>query len=162
MNHDKATLAGGCFWGMEELIRQWPGVISTRVGYTGGATENPRYESVKMGRTGHAEAIEIIFDPDRTSYALILQRFFKIHDPTTPGRQGNDVGSQYRSAIFFHDDQQKKTAEEVIAIVDAAHFWPKPIVTQLEAATVFYPAEEYHQKYLVKNPGGYTCHYERS
>jgi len=159
--HQTATLAGGCFWGVEELLRELPGVISTRVGYTGGRTANPRYEDVKTGSTGHAEAIEIIFDPSRLSYQDLLLFFFRLHDPTTLNRQGNDRGTQYRSAIFFHDDAQRQTAEAVKAKVDASGKWPKPVVTEIAKASAFYTAEEYHQKYLVKNPGGYTCHFVR-
>ncbi len=156
-----ATLAGGCFWGVEELFRELPGVISTRVGYTGGSLANPRYEDVKTGRTGHAEALEISFDPKRLSYADLLRFFFRLHDPTTRNQQGNDRGSQYRSAIFFHDEEQKRLAAEVMAEVDRSGKWPKPVVTELVPATAFYSAEDYHQKYLVKNPGGYTCHFLR-
>lgn len=156
-----ATLAGGCFWGVEELIRELPGVLSTRVGYTGGRTANPRYEDVKTGTTGHAEAIEIIFDPSQLSYQDLLLFFFRLHDPTTRNRQGNDRGTQYRSAIFFHDEAQRQTAEAVKAKVDASGKWPNPVVTEIVEASPFYTAEEYHQKYLVKNPGGYTCHFVR-
>jgi len=156
-----ATLAGGCFWGMEEIIRKIPGVTETLVGYTGGHTPNAKYEQVKTGQTGHAESIQITFDPEKISYADVLGWFFKMHDPTTKNRQGNDVGSQYRSAIFYHSEAQKKTAEEVKAKVDKSGKWKKPIVTEIVAATPFYPAEDYHQKYLQKNPGGYTCHYIR-
>jgi methionine-S-sulfoxide reductase len=156
-----ATLAGGCFWGMEELIRQQPGVLDTLVGYTGGHTVNPVYEQVHTGATGHAEAIQITFDPARTSYEAILTFFFHIHDPTTPNRQGNDIGSQYRSAIFYHDAEQKAVAERVKAKVDATGFWPRKVTTEIVPAGPFYPAEDYHQKYLVKNPGGYTCHFVR-
>jgi peptide methionine sulfoxide reductase msrA/msrB len=157
-----ATLAGGCFWGMEELIRQQPGVLDTLVGYTGGHTVNPVYEQVHTGATGHAEAIQITFDPAKTSYEAILTFFFHIHDPTTPNRQGNDIGSQYRSAIFYHDAEQKAVAERVKAKVDATGFWPRKVTTEIVAAGHFYPAEDYHQKYLVKNPGGYTCHFVRN
>jgi peptide methionine sulfoxide reductase msrA/msrB len=157
-----ATLAGGCFWGMEELIRQQPGVLDTLVGYTGGHTVNPVYEQVHTGATGHAEAIQITFDPAKTSYEAILTFFFHIHDPTTPNRQGNDIGSQYRSAIFYHDAEQKAVAERVKAKVDATGFWPRKVTTEIVAAGPFYPAEDYHQKYLVKNPGGYTCHFVRN
>ncbi|MBM4254001.1 MAG: peptide-methionine (S)-S-oxide reductase MsrA, partial [Deltaproteobacteria bacterium] len=128
---------------------------------TGGHTANPRYEDVKTGSTGHAEAIEIIFDPSRLSYQDLLLFFFRLHDPTTLNRQGNDRGTQYRSAIFFHDDAQRQTAEAVKAKVDASGKWPKPVVTEIAKASAFYTAEEYHQKYLVKNPGGYTCHFVR-
>lgn len=158
---ETATLAGGCFWGVEELIREFPGVVSTRVGYTGGASANPLYTQVKTGTTGHAESIKVAFDPRKTSYEALLQFFFRLHDPTTPNRQGNDVGTQYRSAIFYHSPMQKETAERVKAAVDASGKWPKPLVTAIEPAGPWYDAEDYHQKYLVKNPGGYTCHWVR-
>ncbi len=157
----RATLAGGCFWGVEELFRQQPGVLATTVGYTGGSVDQPVYEQVKTGRTGHAESIEINFDPSKTSYEAILRFFFTLHDPTTENRQGNDVGTQYRSVIFFHDEDQRTTAERVKKEVDDSKKWPKPLVTEIVAATPFYPAEGYHQDYLQKNPGGYTCHYVR-
>ena len=161
--HDtaRALLAGGCFWGMQDLIRKVPGVIRTRVGYTGGTLDNPTYKDVKTGTTGHAEAIEIVFDPARVSYRKLLEWFFQIHDPTTRNRQGNDIGSQYRSAIFFTDASQKDVAEAVIAAVEASGRWPGPVVTQLVPATAFYEAEDYHQDYLEKTPNGYTCHYAR-
>lgn len=157
----KAILAGGCFWGVEELFRKLPGVIETRVGYTGGEKEFPTYKEVCTGTTGHAEAIEVVFNEDETSFADILRFFFKIHDPTTKNRQGNDAGSQYRSTIFFIDDIQRSDAEKVIKEVDISGKWEKPIVTTLEAFKDFYLAEEYHQDYLMKNPGGYTCHFIR-
>ncbi len=157
-----ATLAGGCFWGMEEILRLQPGVLETRVGYTGGTTENPVYEQVKRGNTGHVEAIEVTFDPSALSYEALLGLFFRMHDPTTRNRQGNDLGTQYRSAIFTHSEAQKKVAEEVRSKVDASGRWNRPIVTEIVSVTQFHPAEEYHQKYLVKNAGGYTCHYLRS
>lgn len=158
---EKALLAGGCFWGVEDLFRKMPGVIQTEVGYTGGHAPNPRYETVKTGETGHAESIEITFDPQVTSYENILKFFFQLHDPTTLNRQGNDRGSQYRSAIFYLDEEQKKTAEEVKALVDASGQWKSPVVTEIVPAGKFYSAEAYHQDYLEKNPGGYTCHYVR-
>ncbi len=158
---EKATLAAGCFWGVEELIRNLPGVLKTEVGFTGGSILNPKYEQVKTGTTGHAEAIEIEFDPTKISYKQILEFFFKMHDPTTVDRQGNDIGSQYRSSIFFHSDVQKKTAEEVIDQVNKSGKWKKPIVTTVVAATTFYSAEGYHQDYLQKHPDGYTCHWVR-
>ena len=162
MQHDstltqRAILAGGCFWGMEELFRKLPGVLDTTVGYTGGSAANPTYES----HAGHAEAIELVFDPARTTYRAILEFFFKIHDPTTKNRQGNDVGSAYRSAIFYADDAQKSVAEELIAQVNASGKWPGPVVTELVPAVTFYPAEGYHQDYLQRLPHGYTCHFER-
>jgi peptide methionine sulfoxide reductase msrA/msrB len=156
-----ATLAGGCFWGMEELLRKLPGVQYIVVGYTGGTTDHPTYEDVHTGRTGHAEAVEIAFDPKVLSYEAILRYFFRLHDPTTPNRQGNDVGTQYRSAIFFHDEEQRRIAERVQAEVDASGKWPKQVVTQIVPAGKFYPAEDYHQDYLQKHPGGYTCHFLR-
>ncbi len=156
-----ATLAGGCFWGVEELIRTQPGVLRTTVGYTGGRTENPRYENVKTGSTGHAEAIEIEFDPAKISFENILRYFFTLHDPTTSNRQGNDRGSQYRSAIFVHGEEQRAIAEKVIRAVNESGAWKAPIVTEIVPAAKFYPAEDYHQDYLQKNPGGYTCHWVR-
>lgn len=156
-----ATLAGGCFWGVEELIRALPGVIETRVGYTGGTLPNATYDKVKTGATGHAESIEIVFDPSRIKYADILEFYFKMHDPTTENRQGNDVGSQYRSEIFAHSDEQRRAAEEMIRKVNASGAWKRPVVTKISQATAFWPAEDYHQDYLKKNPGGYTCHYVR-
>ena len=156
-----ATFAGGCFWGMEEILRKIPGVISTRVGYTGGTTLRPTYEEVHSGSTGHAEAVEVIFDPAKISYEQLLGYFFRMHDPTTLNRQGNDIGTSYRSAIFYHSDAQREIAERVKAQVDKSGKWPAPIVTEIVAAGPFWPAEEEHQKYLQKHPGGYTCHYLR-
>lgn len=156
-----ATLAGGCFWGMEDIIRKIPGVITTTVGYTGGTLPNATYEDVKTGKTQHAEAVQVEFDPAKLSYEDLLGWFFRMHDPTTANRQGNDIGTQYRSAIFFHSEAQKAAAEKVKTKVDASGKWKRPIVTEIVPATPFYRAEEYHQKYLIKNPGGYTCHYLR-
>lgn len=156
-----ATLAGGCFWGMEELIRNQPGVLKTRVGYTGGATPNATYNLVKTGRTGHAEAIEIIYDPSLISYEKLLGWFFQIHDPTTKDRQGNDRGSQYRSAIWYADAAQRETAEKVIAAVEASGKWPGPVVTEVAPVGDFWEAEPEHQDYLQRYPNGYTCHYVR-
>ncbi|NQZ01509.1 MAG: peptide-methionine (S)-S-oxide reductase MsrA [Bdellovibrionales bacterium] len=156
-----ATLAGGCFWGVEELFRQIDGVIDTEVGYTGGETDNPVYETVKTGTTGHAESIQIEFDPNKVSYAEILDFFFSIHDPTTENRQGNDVGSQYRSEIFFHSQQQLSVAQEIIQKWEQSGKWQKPIVTKVSEARTFFSAEDFHQDYLKKHPGGYTCHYVR-
>ncbi len=157
-----ATLAGGCFWGMEELLRKIPGVIRTEVGYEGGISPNPTYEQVKTGQTGYAESVKVWFDPTKLSYADLLEKwFFKMHDPTTLNQQGNDVGTQYRSVIFYDSDDQKKIAEEIITKVEKSGFWKKPIVTQVKPAGHFAPAEEYHQDYLQKNPVGYTCHYLR-
>jgi peptide methionine sulfoxide reductase msrA/msrB len=160
-SEEVATLAGGCFWGMEDLLRKQPGVIRIEVGYTGGTLPNPRYEDTHDGKSGHAEAVRIVFDPAKTSYAALLRFFFRIHDPTTPNRQGNDVGTQYRSAIFYASEEQRRVAEQVKAEVDASGKWKRPIVTQIVPAGPWYRAEEYHQDYLVKNPGGYTCHYVR-
>jgi len=156
-----ATLAGGCFWGVEDIIRTFPGVVSTTVGYTGGQLANPHYEEVSTGQTGHAEAIEVKYDPSKITYEELLNLFFRLHDPTTVNRQGNDRGTQYRSAIFYHSDEQKKIADKVIANVNKSGKWKHPIVTEVTQATAFYPAEDYHQDYLQKNPGGYTCHYLR-
>jgi methionine-S-sulfoxide reductase len=158
MNLEKATLAGGCFWGVEELIRQQPGVVSTVVGYTGGDVANATYEN----HEGHAEAVEITFDPARTSFENILLFFFKMHDPTTVNRQGNDVGSSYRSAIFYHSEAQRQTAEKVKARVDKSGAWKRPVVTEIVPAKTFWTAEDYHQDYLQKHPHGYTCHYVRN
>jgi methionine-S-sulfoxide reductase len=157
----KATLAGGCFWGMEELLGNIPGVLETTVGYTGGQLENPSYEQVCQGSTQHAEAVEVIFDPATISYGELLIYFFRMHDPTTLNQQGHDRGSQYRSAIFYHSEDQQKTAQEIIQNLTNEKKWPRPIVTEIVAASTFWPAEEYHQDYLKKNPGGYTCHWLR-
>jgi methionine-S-sulfoxide reductase len=156
---ETATLAGGCFWGVEELVRKLPGVTDTTVGYAGGTLDNPRYEDVKTGRTGHAESLQIAFDPSKISYDDILDFFFRLHDPTTANRQGNDVGTQYRSAIFYHDEAQRDAAQR--AIQRAQPKWSRPVVTEVVAFTSFYPAEDYHQDYLQRNPHGYTCHYLR-
>ena len=154
---EKAILAGGCFWGVEELIRRLPGVAGTIVGYTGGDVPNATYRN----HGTHAEGIEIEFDPGVLSYRKLLEFFFQIHDPTTLNRQGNDRGLSYRSAIFYLDDEQKQTAEALIKELDASGKWPGPIVTAVEPATDFWNAEEEHQDYLQKNPYGYTCHYIR-
>jgi len=156
--YETAILAGGCFWGMEEIIRQIPGVTRTTVGYTGGTTANPTYEEVCTGGTGHAEAIQVEFDSIRLTYEELLDYFFRMHDPTTVNRQHNDVGTQYRSAIFYNSDAQQQTAERVKGRWDQSGKFSRPIVTEITAAGKFYPAEEYHQEYLVKHPGGYTCH----
>lgn len=158
---ESALLAGGCFWGMEDILRQIPGVIDTEVGYTGGKTSGPTYRDICQGDTGHAEAIRVDFDPAKLSYETLLEYFFRMHDPTTRNRQGNDFGSQYRSAIFYFNDEQKKTAEKVKQAVDKSGKWQRPVVTEITSAGSFYPAEDYHQDYLKKNPGGYTCHYLR-
>lgn len=158
---ETAILAGGCFWGVEDLIRKLPGVIETQVGYTGGETKNPLYTQVKTGTTNHAEAIKIIFDPSILKYSELLEFFFRMHDPTTPNRQGNDVGTQYRSAIFYKSELQKKVAQEIKDRVEKSGKWKKSIVTEIIPASEFYDAEDYHQDYLKKNPGGYTCHWIR-
>ena len=152
-----AILAGGCFWGMQELVRRQPGVLSTRVGYTGGSNDHPTYQN----HPGHAEALEIVFDPEVTSFRELLEFFFQVHDPTTKNRQGNDIGTSYRSAIFYLDDDQKRVAEETIADVDASGLWPGKVVTEVTAAREFWEAEPEHQDYLQRYPSGYTCHYVR-
>jgi peptide-methionine (S)-S-oxide reductase len=158
---ETAYLAGGCFWGMQDLIRRLPGVVSTQVGYTGGALENATYQHVRSGSTGHTEAIEVVFDPAAVSYRDILELFFQIHDPSTADQQGNDRGTQYRSAIFWADDAQQQTALDTIADVEASDLWPGRVVTQVVQAGAFWPAEPEHQDYLARNPGGYTCHFVR-
>jgi len=150
----KIVLAGGCFWGLEDLIRKQLGVINTEVGYTGGKVINPTYKN----HEGHAEAVEIEYDEKITSYKKLLDFFFQIHNPTTLNRQGNDVGTSYRSAIFYGNEAERKEAENFIDIVNKSKRWQDPVVTSLEPLDVFYPAEDYHQDYLQKNPGGYTCH----
>ena len=150
----KAYLAGGCFWGLEDLFRKLPGVIETEAGYTGGKDENPTYEN----HSGHAEALEIEYDSEKISYKKILDFFFQIHNPTTLNQQGNDIGTSYRSAIFYQNEEEKEVAGEMIDIVNGSERWPNPVVTTLEPFTRFWRAEEYHQDYLQKNPGGYTCH----
>jgi peptide-methionine (S)-S-oxide reductase len=157
MERERAVLAGGCFWGMQDLIRRRPGVISTRVGYTGGNVRNATYRN----HDGHAEAIEITFDPSKLSYREILEFFFQIHDPTTVDRQGNDIGTSYRSAIFYVSDEQKRVAEDTIADVDASGLWPGKVVTELAPAGEFWEAEPEHQDYLERLPNGYTCHFVR-
>ena len=151
-------LSGGCFWGMEELVRKIPGVLETEAGYTGGNTPDAVYDQVKAGQTGHAESLRIVFDPQKLSYRHLLFEFFRMHDPTTLNQQGNDIGTQYRSAIFYLDEEQKQIAEEVVKTVDTSGDWKVKVVTEVVRFKEFYRAEEYHQKYLVKNPGGYTCH----
>lgn len=161
MSSEVAILAGGCFWGMEELVRRQKGVLSTRVGYTGGETLNPTYKDICTKQTGHAEALRIVFDPAETSFREILELFFQIHDPTTVNRQGNDVGPQYRSAIFCMTAEQKAVALDTIADVDASGLWPGKVITEVVEASDFWEAEGYHQDYLQKNPFGYTCHFVR-
>jgi peptide-methionine (S)-S-oxide reductase len=154
---EKATFAGGCFWGIEKIFGELEGVTSTRVGYTGGAVKNPGYELVCSGLTGHAEAIELEYDPSIISYDELVEFFFTHHDPTALNRQGNDIGTQYRSAIFYHSPEQKAAGVKAVAFLEEAKIFKKPVATTLEPAGEFYAAEEYHQKYLKKNPGGY-CH----
>lgn len=154
---NRAVLAGGCFWGMQDLFRKLPGVVSTRVGYTGGDVPNATYRN----HGSHAEGIEIIFDPDRVSYRRLLELFFQIHDPTTRNRQGNDRGASYRSAIYYVDDEQKEVAEETIADVNASGLWPGAVVTEIEPVGDFWEAEPEHQDYLERFPNGYTCHFPR-
>ncbi|MET3911807.1 peptide-methionine (S)-S-oxide reductase [Bradyrhizobium sp. S3.3.6] len=157
MTTERAVLAGGCFWGMQDLIRKQPGVISTRVGYTGGRVKNATYRN----HEGHAEAIEIMFDPAKTSFRTMLEFFFQIHDPTTFNRQGNDLGTSYRSAIFYTSDEQKHVAEDTIADVEASGLWPGKVVTEVAPAGEFWEAEPEHQDYLERYPDGYTCHFIR-
>ncbi|WP_432380503.1 peptide-methionine (S)-S-oxide reductase MsrA [Duganella sp. P38] len=157
MTTEKVILAGGCFWGMQDLIRKMPGVVSTRVGYSGGDVANATYRN----HGSHAEAIEIVFDPAVTSYRKILEFFFQIHDPSTPNRQGNDLGTSYRSAIFYASAEQKAVAEDTIADVNASGLWPGKVVTELAPAGPFWEAEPEHQDYLQRIPNGYTCHYVR-
>lgn len=157
-----AVLAGGCFWGMQEILREIPGVLETEVGYTGGTTANPSYEDVSSGRSGHAEAVRVVYDENVLGFRQLLSDwFFRMHDPTTRNRQGNDVGTQYRSAIFVTNASQRQIAESVIRELDKSGKFSAPIVTTIEDAGSFTPAEEYHQDYLQKHPGGYTCHYLR-
>ncbi|WP_217382803.1 peptide-methionine (S)-S-oxide reductase MsrA [Streptomyces sp. NK08203] len=153
----KAVLAGGCFWGMQDLIRKQPGVVSTRVGYTGGDTQNATYRN----HGDHAEAIEILYDPARTSYRDLLEFFFQVHDPSTSDQQGNDIGRSYRSAIYYADEDQLRTARDTIADVDASGLWPGPVVTEVEPLGDFWQAEPEHQDYLERYPNGYTCHFPR-
>ena len=154
MNQETAILAGGCFWGLEDLIRKQTGVLDTEVGYTGGQNDNPTYQH----HPGHAEALLITYDPTQTNFKRILDFFFQVHNPTTLNRQGNDIGTAYRSAIFYKNDAEKAVAQEMIEIVNASGRWNSPVVTTLEPFTTFWNAEDYHQDYLVKNPNGYTCH----
>lgn len=148
------VLAGGCFWGLEDLIRKLPGVTDTEAGYSGGENENPSHEN----HPGHAEALEIVYNDAETTYEKILDYFFRVHNPTTLNQQGNDRGTSYRSAIFYKNDEEKKAAGNFITIVNNSGYWQEPVVTTLEPLTRFWPAENYHQDYLMKNPGGYTCH----
>lgn len=159
-NKNTILLAGGCFWGMEELFRKYPGVLETEVGYTGGDLEDPKYADVKSGQTGHAEALRIVYD-DTANLEEILHFFFRIHDPTTVNRQGNDKGTQYRSAVFVRNKDQRNSVVKVIKEVEKLKRFSSPIVTTIEEERIWYPAEEFHQKYLEKSPGGYTCHFLR-
>ena len=157
MSEQRAVLAGGCFWGMQDLIRRQPGVLTTRVGYTGGHVANATYRN----HAGHAEAIEIVFDPAKTSFRQMLEFFFQIHDPTTLNRQGNDLGTSYRSAIFYANDEQRRIAEDTIADVEASGLWPGKVVTEVTPVSDFWEAEPEHQDYLERIPNGYTCHFIR-
>ena len=157
MNTEKAILAGGCFWGMEDLFRKQPGIVSTRVGYTGGNVKNANYRN----HGTHAEAIEVVYDPSKTDFRKVLEFFFQIHDPTTKNRQGNDRGTSYRSAIYYNTDEQMRVAVDTIADVNASGLWPGKVVTEVEPASDFWEAEPEHQDYLLQNPGGYTCHFPR-
>ncbi len=154
---ETAILAGGCFWGMQDLVRRRPGVLSTRVGYSGGDVPNATYRN----HGTHAEALEVVFDPELTSYRDLLEFFFQVHDPSTKNRQGNDIGLSYRSAVFYTSDEQKRVAEDTIADVDASGLWPGPVVTEVAPAGPFWEAEPEHQDYLLKYPNGYTCHFPR-
>jgi methionine-S-sulfoxide reductase len=160
-NHQTAYLAGGCFWGMEELVRLIPGVLATEVGYCGGSAETAFYEHVKTGKTGHAESLKVVFDAAQLSYSHLLFEFFRLHNPTTPNRQGNDIGTAYRSVIFYTNEEQQRVAKIVIQSVDTSGEWQAPVVTEVVPFAAFYRAENYHQKYLLKNPLGYTCHFVR-
>ncbi|QDV68916.1 Peptide methionine sulfoxide reductase MsrA 3 [Rosistilla carotiformis] len=155
--NERAVLAGGCFWGMEDLFRRQPGVVATRVGYTGGDVPQATYRN----HGTHAEAIEVLFDPEETNFRELLEFFFKIHDPTTVNRQGNDRGTSYRSAIYYTNDDQKDVAEKTIADVNASGIWPGKVVTEVEPVSDFWEAEPEHQDYLLRNPTGYTCHFPR-
>lgn len=156
--HKQIILGGGCFWGLEDLLRKQVGVIDTEVGYAGGTNDNPTYEH----HPGHAEVVQVTYDPAQTSLHQLVRYFFKIHDPTTVDRQGNDIGTSYRSVIFYNTADEKAEIERIIVQVSASGVYPDPVVTQVIPATAFYTAEDYHQDYLRKNPGGYTCHFERA
>ncbi|MDX8379837.1 MAG: peptide-methionine (S)-S-oxide reductase MsrA [Gallionella sp.] len=160
--HHSAYLAGGCFWGMEELLRQIPGVLSTEVGYTGGETLDANYEAVKTGHTGHAESLHIVFDSKQVSYRHLLFEFFRRHNPTTRHKQGNDIGSHYRSAIFYLNKEQHDIAQDVVKTIDTKGDWQAQLVTEVVPFKIFYRAEECHQHYLIKHPGGYHCHHLRN
>ena len=161
MAKEIAVIAAGCFWGVEELLRALDGVLETEVGYCNGNGENPVYTLVKTGTTGHAEAVKITFDPTKITYETLINKFYQLHDPTTANQQGNDIGTQYRSAIFYVSEEQKATAEKVTKEVEASGVFKKPIVTEITLLKKFWSAEEYHQDYLQKNPDGYMCHYWR-
>ncbi len=161
-NLQKIHLAGGCYWGMEELFRHMPGVVATKVGFSGGHIANVAYREVTTGTTGHAETLMVEFDADKVSLKHLLFEFFRVHNPTKPNQQGNDIGTQYRSTIFYANDEQKVMAEQVIASVNASGQWGMPVVTKLEPFQAFYPAEEKHQKYIMHFPDGYTCHHRRN
>ena len=154
-------LAGGCYWGLEDLIRNIPGVEKTQVGFTGGLVKNVSYKEVSNGNTGHAESIKVVFDNERLTFDNLLFEFFSMHNPTTVNQQGNDIGSQYRSAIFYSNQNQKEISNKVIDIVNQSKKWDSPVVTGVVPFTEFYPAQDSHQKYLIKNPGGYSCHFDR-
>ena len=160
-NTDVATIAGGCFWGVEELIRAQEGVVDTETGYAGGTSEKPTYREVCTGKTGHAEAVQITFDATQTTYQKILEFFFRMHDPTTLNRQHNDVGTQYRSAIFYNSPEQKQIAAEVVEAINKSGKWKSPVVTEIVPLVKFYPAESEHQDYLQRIPDGYNCHFVR-
>jgi len=157
MTTELATLAGGCFWCLEAVFEQLRGVTKVVSGYSGGQVPNPSYEAVCTGTTGHAEVVQVTFDPDELSYRDLLRVFFTLHDPTTLDRQGGDMGTQYRSAIFYHDDEQRRTAEEVVRELEAEHVFDDPIVTRIEPLQAFYPAEEYHREYYRRNPNQPYC-----
>jgi methionine-S-sulfoxide reductase len=162
MTTETIYLAGGCFWGMEDLLRKIPGVLETECGYTGGHLPNPRYEDTHESKSGHAESVKVVYDPAVLKLeTLLAEHFFKMHDPTTKNRQGNDIGTQYRSAIFWFAEEQRAVAEAVKAQAQASGLWKRPITTEIAQASAWWKAEEYHQDYLVKNPGGYSCHYYR-
>ena len=162
MNLETAYIAGGCYWGLENLIGQIDGIKETIVGFSGGHIDDVTYNEVSSGNTGHAETIMIKFDQDLLSFESLLLEFFKLHNPTTPNQQGNDIGTQYRSSIFYTSDSQKATAENVIKKVDASKHWDQKVMTEIVAFDQFHPAEESHQKYLTKNPNGYSCHFKRN
>jgi methionine-S-sulfoxide reductase len=158
---ERIILGSGCFWGAQDILRKIPGVLRTEVGYAGGQIENAKYSQVKTGQTGHAESVLVEFDPKTVSLENILDVFFRMHDPTTSDRQGNDIGSQYRSVIFYFTPEQKDIAQQKIQEIENKGFWKRPLVTEVTAYTNYYPAEDYHQDYLIKNPGGYSCHFLR-